>query len=128
MVATARAALEGHEVGVRLLLLCRSILLLLLPRLLLQLRNGWAVKASVGDAAMLERAAVETWTVIIVALSDHLTTANDDAAVAVVKWRLHGLLKAEGQVVVGLHLSVSLGFVWTWEKYVSQRTWNMVSL
>jgi len=57
---------------------------------------------------MLECAAVEPGTIVIVALSDDLAAANDNAAMAVVERRLSGLLEAEGQIVVGLHFAVSL--------------------
>lgn len=56
---------------------------------------------------MLERTAIEARAVVVVALPDDFPTADDNAAMAVVQRRLGGLLKAERQVVVGLHVAVS---------------------
>jgi len=58
---------------------------------------------------MLECAAIETRTVVVVALADDLATAHDDTAVAVVQRRLSGLLEAKREVVVRLHFVVSFG-------------------
>lgn len=81
------------------MLVLRLILLSLL-QLLLQVRYGGAVEGAVGDAAVLEGATVETWAVVIVALTDNLAATNDDAAMAVVERGLGGLLKAKSEVLV----------------------------
>ena len=85
VVAAAGATFEGREVGLGLLLL-RFLLLLL--QLLLQLGDGWAVQAAVGDTTVLEGAAVEARAVVIVALTDDLTAADDDTTMAVVERRV----------------------------------------
>lgn len=84
------------------MLVLRLILLSLL-QLLFPVRYGGAVEGAVGDAAVLEGATVETWAVVIVALTDNLAATNDDAAMAVVERGLGGLLKAKSEVLVRLH-------------------------
>ena len=70
---------------------------------MLQLRDGGTVESSLGNPASLQGAAIEATTVVIVALADDLTTADDDCAMTIMKWRLSGLLETECKIVVGLH-------------------------
>jgi hypothetical protein len=94
----------------RLLLVLRiGLLLLAFFQLGLHLGKGSAVEGTSCDTAMLECAAVEARAVVIVALTDDLTTAHDDTAMAVVQRRLGGLLEAKGELVVRLHLLLVLG-------------------
>ena len=111
-VAATAHGFKGRErgrlivaIGIVLLRLLMLLLVLLLV-LLFHLLNSSAVIGAGGDLAGLECAAVEARTVVIEALSDDLATANDDAAMAVVKWGLRGLLKAESEIIVGLHFVV----------------------
>lgn len=48
----------------------------------------------------MEGAAVEAGAVVIVTFTEDFAAADDDAAVAVVKGLMGGLLEAEGKVVV----------------------------
>lgn len=106
---SAAVALERREslTAIRLLL---QILLLsfLLLRLLLQLGKSRAVKGAIANATMFQRSAVEARAVVVETLADDFTTANDNTAMTVVQRRLGGLLEAKVEVVVGLHLAVSL--------------------
>lgn len=103
-MAAATHAFEGRE-GLRrrrsLSLWTFGLLLVLL--LSLQLGDGGAV-CGAGKTAGLESAAVETRAVVVVALTDDFAAADDDAAVAVAEGGVGGLLEAEGQVVVSLHI------------------------
>jgi len=110
-VAAAAHGFEGSErgrlivaIGVVLLRLLMLLLILLLM-LLFHLLNSSAVIGACSDLAGLECAAVETGAIVVETLSDNLATANDDAAMAVVKWGLRGLLEAESEIIVGLHFS-----------------------
>lgn len=106
----AACALEWDErvaflVPVRrrmLLLLLRLVLLFL--QLLLQVGDRGSIEGPVGDATVLQTPSIIARAVVIVALADYFAPANNDAAVAVVERRLRGLVEAEGQVVVGLHV------------------------
>ena len=106
MVAAA-GAFEGDECLTGGLLLRGLLFLRLVPlllQLLLQVGHRRSVEcAIVGNMAMLESATVEARAVVVVALTDDLTTSNDDATMAVVQRRLGGLLETERQIVVGLH-------------------------
>lgn len=73
----------------------------------LHLGEGSAAQGSACDTTMLECAAIEARTVVIVALTDDLATTHDDTAVAVVERRFGGLLEAKREVVVRLHFVVS---------------------
>lgn len=77
--------------------------LVLLLQLLLQLLHSLAVQGAAGNAAVLESAAIEAGAVVIVTVTNDFSTSNDDRAVAVMEWRLRGLLEAESEVVVRLH-------------------------
>lgn len=111
LVSTTRA-FEWREGALRTVLLLRSMLrlILLLLQLLLQVGDSWTIHGTVGNTAMLERAAVEARAVVIVALSDNLATTDNNAAMTVVQRRLRSLLEAEGQIVVGLHVDVSVSY------------------
>ena len=86
----------------RLITLRFGLVLLALLQLGLHLGQGSAIEGTTCDTAMLECAAIETRTVVVVALADDLATAHDDTAVAVVQRRLGGLLEAKREVVVRL--------------------------
>lgn len=94
----------------RLLLVLRiRLLLLAFLQLCLQLGEGSAAEGTACDTAMLESAAIESRTVVVVALADDLAAAHNDAAVAVVQRGLSSLLEAEREVVVRLQFAVSFG-------------------
>lgn len=100
-MVSATCAFEGDEgLLLRLLLL---LFVLLLLQLLFQLHHCWSIQGTVGDTAMLEGSTIETRAVIIVALSDHLPTADDDTSMAVVERRLGGLLEAKREILIRLH-------------------------
>jgi hypothetical protein len=96
---SASGAFELYEL-LRLLLFRPALLFL---QLLFQTGNGRPVECSLRNAAMLESTTIVTRAVVIVALSDHFPTADDNTSVTVMQWRLLGLLEAKGQIVVGLH-------------------------
>lgn len=77
----------------------------------LQIGNGSTTQGAVCDAAMLQCTAVETRAIVVVALTDDLAAAHNDAAMAVVQGRLRGLLEAKREIIVRLHFDVSGGFV-----------------
>ena len=91
----------------RLLVLLLFRLILLLLQLLLQIGNIRSIEGTVSNAAMLESAAIEASSVVVVSFSDDLATADNDTAVTVVERRLGGLLEAKSQIVIGLHFAVS---------------------
>jgi len=66
----------------------------------LHVGKGRAVEGAVGDSSMLQCAAVESWAVVIVALTDDLSTTHDNTAMAVVERGFRGLLEAQRQVIV----------------------------
>ena len=111
-VAAAAHGLEGRErgrlsVASRIVLLRLLILLLfLLLKLLFHLLDSRAIIGPSCDLASLECASIEARTVVVKSLSYDLTTADDDAAMAVVKWRLRSLLEAESEIIVGLHFEI----------------------
>jgi hypothetical protein len=70
----------------RLLLVLRiGLLLLALLKLGLQLCESSAIESTACNTAMLECAAVESRAVVVVTLTDDLTTAHNDTAVTVVE-------------------------------------------
>ena len=91
------------------MLLPMLFLPLLLLQLLLEIGNGRTIKGTLRNAAMLQCSAIEARTVVIESLSDNLASADNDAAMAIVKRGLRSLLEALSEVVVGLHFVVSLG-------------------
>ena len=94
----------------RLLIVLRSgLVLIALLQLGLHLGESSSVEGTSCDTAMLECAAIETRTIVVVALTDDLATAHNDTAVAIVQRRLGGLLETKREVVVRLHFVVSLG-------------------
>jgi len=109
-VAAPAHGLEGCERGrlgiASCIILLRLLVLLpiLLLMLLFHLLNSRAVVGAGSDLASLECASIEARTVVVESLSDYLATADDDAAMAIVKWRLRSLLEAEGEIIVRLHL------------------------
>ena len=111
MVAAA-CPFEGNErldcsIGGSLGLLLLLHLLLSLLQLFLQIGNSLTIKCALGNVAMLQRRTLETVAVVIVAFTDDLAAAHNDAAMAVVEWGLGGLLEAKGEVVFSLHFAVS---------------------
>lgn len=106
---TTRHGLDGDKVGLLLLLLLLRMVLLIFVLLLqsfhlhLQGGNSFAVQASLCDAAMLERTAIEAGLVAIVARTNHLSTTHDNSAVTIMEGRLGSLLKAQSQIIVRLH-------------------------
>ena len=114
--------MDGHHLGVHgegsvrlgsttvsepfkgsLLLFRAEFVRLALLQLFLHVGKGRAVEGAAGDSSMLQRAAVESWAVVVVALADDLASTHDDAAVAVVERRFRGLLEAQRQIIVRLH-------------------------
>lgn len=72
--------------GILLLLVLRvGLVLLALLQLGFHLGEGGAVEGATCDTAMLECAAVEARTVVVVALADDLAAAHDDTAMAIVQ-------------------------------------------
>ena len=94
----------------RLLIVLRfGLVLLAFLQLGLHLGEGSTIEGTACDTAMLECAAIETRAVVVVALTNDLATAHDDAAVTVVQRRLGGLLEAKREIIVRLHVAVSFG-------------------
>ena len=87
--------------------LFRLVLLLLLLQLLLELFDRRAIESAAGDAAMLQSPPIEAGTVIVVALSNDLSTTNHNAPMTIVERRLGGLVEAESQILISLHFAVS---------------------
>lgn len=75
---------------------------------LLEFGNSRAIDGGAGQATSLQSTAVEAGLVAIEALTDDLTTTNDDSAVAVVKGGKVGLGQAEIKVdvVTWRHFSI----------------------
>lgn len=110
--ASSTHLLESSELSRRLgrlIALRFGLVLLALLELGLHLGESSAIEGTASDTAMLECAAIETRAVVVVALTDDLTTAHDDTAVAIVQRRLSGLLEAKREIVVRLHVAVSFG-------------------
>lgn len=107
-MGTAAAAhlLKRHEFLSLSLLLLLVLLSLALLELHLHIGQGRTVEGAVCDTAVLESAAIVPRAVVVVALANDLTTANDDTSMAVVKWRFRCLLKAEREVIVRFHFVV----------------------
>jgi len=74
---------------------------LLLLQLLLKIGNGRTIQGTLRNAAMLQCSAIEARTVVIETLSDDFASADDDAAMAIVKRGLRSLLEALSEVAVG---------------------------
>lgn len=110
--ASSTDLLESSELSRRLrrlIVLRFGLVLFALLQLGLHLGEGSAIEGTACDTAMLECAAIETRAVVVVALTDDLTTAHDDTAVTIVQRRLGGLLEAKREIVVRLHVAVSFG-------------------
>jgi hypothetical protein len=45
-----------------------------------------------------ESSTIETRVTVVVAFSNHLAALDDNTAVTIVKWQVHSLLKAEGEI------------------------------
>lgn len=98
--------LKSHKpLDLRLLLLL-VLLSLALLELHLHVDQGRTIERAVCDTAMLESAAIVSRAVVVVALANDLTTANDDTSMAIVEWRFRCLLKAEREVIVRFHFDV----------------------
>lgn len=107
--ASSTDPLESSELSRRLIVLRFGLVILALLQLGLHFGEGSAIEGTACDTAMLECAAIETRTVVVVALTDDLATAHDDTAVAIVQRRLGGLLEAKREIIVCLHVAVSFG-------------------
>lgn len=107
--ASSTDLLESSELSRRLIVLRFGLVILALLQLGLHFGEGSAIEGTACDTAMLECAAIETRTVVVVALTNDLATAHDDTAVAIVQRRLGGLLEAKREIVIRLHVAVSLG-------------------
>lgn len=84
--ASSTDLLESSELSRRLrrlVVLRFGLVLLALLQLGLHFGEGSAIEGTTCDTAMLECAAIETWAVVVVALTDDLTTAHDDTAVTI---------------------------------------------
>ena len=57
---------------------------------------------------MFESSAVETWTVVIVPLTDDLSSADNNTAMAVVERRLGSLLEGKSEIHIRLHLEFGI--------------------
>ena len=82
--ASSTDLLESSELSRRLIVLRFGLVLLALLHLGLHFGEGSAIEGTACDTTVLECAAIETRAVVVVALTNDLATAHDDAAVAVV--------------------------------------------
>lgn len=87
------------------------LLILLLPalELFLQLGDRGSIVGTVGNAAILQSATIESWAIVIEALANHLTAAHNNGTMSVVKGRLLSLLHAQREVIVRLHFDLLVG-------------------
>lgn len=106
IVAAATHALKGRKDPSLLAVFTGDlglVLRFLLLVLLLELANGRSIQCTSGEAASPEGASVESWTIVVETLTDDFTSADDDAAMLVVEWRLCSLLEAQVEIIIGLH-------------------------
>lgn len=96
--------LECNKSAAATVLLTLLLLTFLLAlELLLQLGHCSSIVASISNATILQRASIEAWAIVVVTMSDHFTATHHNSAMAIVQWRLCGLLQAKRQIVVSLH-------------------------
>lgn len=110
--ASSTDLLESSELSRRLrrlIVLRFGLVLLALLQLGLHFGEDSAIEGTACDTTVLECAAIKTRAVVVVALTNDLATAHDDAAVAVVQRRLSGLLEAKREIIVRLHVADSSG-------------------
>ena len=110
MTTTTHGLVGSESGGGRDLLLLLAWLVALLPEPFLHGAHSRAIDCPTCNTTVLEGATIEAWAVIIIALADDLAATDNDAAVAVVHWRLAGLLEAKREVIVRLHCGFGRGY------------------